>query len=116
MKPETAKRLLDAERACQELQTFTVNTEKSAYLADRGLMLIVQKLIEIVGEALRQAEITDPKLSDSIPDLRQIIGTRNRTIHLYAEVDYTLLWDIVQSEIPMLQVRIQELLKHAPEP
>lgn len=91
MKPKTAKRLLDAERACQELQTFTVNTEKSAYLADRGLMLIVQKLIEIVGEALRQAEITDPKLSDSIPDLRQVIGTRNRTIHLYAEVDYALL-------------------------
>lgn len=55
-------------------------------------MLIVQRLIEF----------TDPKLSDSIPDLRQIIGTRNRTIHLYAEVDYALLWDIVQSEIPIL--------------
>jgi len=116
MKPETAKRLLDAERACQELRTFTANTEKSAYLNDRGLMLIVQKLIEIVGEALRQAEITDPNLSDHIPDLRQIIGTRNRTIHLYAEVDYALLWDIVQAEIPMLQLRLQELLEHAPDP
>jgi len=116
MKPETAKRLLDAERACQELRDFTADTERSAFLADRGLMLIVQKLVEIIGEALRQAEITDPTLSKHIPDLRQIIGTRNRTIHLYAEVDYALLWDIVRLEIPSLQQQLLDLLKSAPDP
>ncbi|MCP9835442.1 MULTISPECIES: HepT-like ribonuclease domain-containing protein, partial [unclassified Cyanobium] len=31
-----------------------------------------------------------------IPDLRRIVGTRNRIIHVYKAVDQLILWDSIQ--------------------
>jgi uncharacterized protein with HEPN domain len=111
MKLETAKRLHDAKLACEEIQTFCSGTTKEAFLADRGLKLIVQKLIEIVGEALRQAQLLEPDVAESIPELRRIISTRNRIVHGYDSVDFGLLWDIAQRRIPGLEQAITSVLE-----
>lgn len=110
MKLETAKRLHDAKLACEEIQTFCAGVSKEAFLADRGLKLIVQKLIEIVGEALRQAHSLDPDMVERIADYRRIINTRNRIVHGYDSVDYGLLWDISRTRIPELERAISRVL------
>ncbi len=111
MNLETVKRLHDAELACREIQTFCAGVSREAFLADRGLNLIVQKLIEIVGEALRQAERSEPEIAERIPDLRRIVNTRNRIIHGYESVDFGLLWDVAQMRIPALQGTITRILE-----
>jgi len=78
------------------------------------LQLAVQKLIEIVGEALRQAEESDREAVQAIPELRFVVDTRNRLVHGYDTVDYGVLWDIVEYRLPQLQDRLQLLLKDAP--
>lgn len=55
MEMATAKRLRDASNACQELEQFTAGHTRASFKSDRGLQLIVQKLVEIVGEALNAA-------------------------------------------------------------
>lgn len=60
---------------------FAEGGSGSQFLEDRGLQLVVWKLIETVGEALRQAEIAEPSLSVRIPELRDIVNTRNRITH-----------------------------------
>lgn len=49
-----------------------------------------------------------------IPDLRDIVDTRNRVIHGYHVINYLLLWDIVQDDIPSLKMTIDALLRDAP--
>jgi len=119
MNVETAKRLRmrphDAAEAARELAEFCSGRTRADLRTDRTLQLVVQKLIEIVGEALRQAEILDPSLVRTIPDLREIVDTRNRIIHGYESVDYSLLWDIVQDDIPQLRTRLARLLRNAPD-
>lgn len=115
MKLETAKRLHDAAQACAELQEITADRTKEEFLVERLRKLAVWKLIEVVGEALRQAEMIDDSLNRSIPDLRQIVDTRNRIAHGYDSVNFSLLWDIVQDEIPPLHVTLETLLLDAPD-
>ena len=76
MKRRTATLLLDAEMACQELEEFSRGVTKQEFLQNRMLNLAFTKLTEIIGEALKQAEATDPELVQQITNLRKIVGTR----------------------------------------
>ncbi|HEV2066985.1 MAG TPA: DUF86 domain-containing protein [Thermomicrobiales bacterium] len=102
-------------RACRELQDICGEQTRESYLSNRLLNLSVWKLVEIVGEALRQAEMTDPSLVERITDLRAIVNTRNRIIHGYDSVNFNLLWDIVQVEIPPLEETLRALVNEAPD-
>lgn len=102
-------------RACRELQDICGEQTRESYLSNRLLNLSVWKLVEIVGETLRQAEMTDPSLVERITDLRAIVNTRNRIIHGYDSVNFNLLWDIVQVEIPPLEETLRALVNEAPD-
>jgi uncharacterized protein with HEPN domain len=54
--------------------------------------------------------VLEPALVDQIPELRQIVGLRNRVIHGYDAVDDEIVWDIVRNKLPRLQARVAELL------
>jgi uncharacterized protein with HEPN domain len=114
MKRETAKRLHDALTACQEARGVCDGVPVDAFVADRILQLAVQKLVENVGESLRQAELTDAETVRTIPELRVVVDTRNRLIHGYDSVDYAALWDIVQRHVPSLERQIARLLEQFP--
>jgi uncharacterized protein with HEPN domain len=114
MKRETAKRLPDARSACDEVMAYCQGRTRNAFLADRTLNIVVAHLTLTIGEAMRQAERTDPTLIDHIPQLRDIVDTRNRIVHAYDRVNYSLLWDIVQDDLPPLQETLARLLLEAP--
>lgn len=116
MKAETAKRLHEAAGACDEIRGFVSEWSRDDFLRTRSSQLIVWKLIEIVGEALRQGEEQDPSLRALIPELREVINTRNRIVHGYDSVDFELLGDIATVEVPPLRQRISALLENAPSP
>jgi uncharacterized protein with HEPN domain len=70
----------------------------------------VERQFEIVGESLSKAEDIDPSLTEQIPDIRRIIGLRNRIIHGYDTVDNQIVWDIVHTELPKLIDQLELLL------
>jgi uncharacterized protein with HEPN domain len=113
MRERTAKRLHDAMSACQELRSICSGKTRDEFVRDRVLNLAVHKLVEIVGEALHQAELLHPDLVAEIPDLRRIVDTRNRITHGYESVDYGTLWTIVQNRIPPLEQALATILKNA---
>jgi uncharacterized protein with HEPN domain len=105
------KLLRDAYSACEELIEFTAGKSFDDYQSDRGLQLIVERLLEILGEALNLAWQDDPTLDDEIPDRREIVGMRNQIIHGYWGVKDQVLWDTVQTDIPALRDRLREVLE-----
>lgn len=110
MKTETAKRLHDARSACQEIMTFVEGRSLDDYLIDRKLQLPVERLLEIVGEALNGAIRSDAELVNSMTDLRRFVDLRNRIIHAYDSVDGEIVWNIVARYIPRLMSEIDQLL------
>ena len=116
MKPETAKRLHDAERAGIELQQFIEGHNAATFDQDRGLQLIVHKLLEIIGEALNHARRTEPEIANRIPNLQRFISLRNRITHGYDSVDYGVLWTVAHQRTPALVASLKELLSEAPPP
>jgi uncharacterized protein with HEPN domain len=108
---QTAKRLLDAYVACQEIRDYRQELGRSDYDADRMFQHAVHFLIAIIGEALRNVE--DKQLVQAIPDLRQIIATRHRIVHGYGNISGDFIWDIVEVGVPDLQERLRVLLTTA---
>ncbi len=110
MKTTLKKRLLDALDACHAIQSFVENRTFADYERNQMLRSAVERQFEIVGEALNQAEADDANISTLIPDIRRIVGMRNRIIHGYDSVDDELLWQTIQTHVPPLAQRLTELL------
>ena len=81
--------------------------------ADRTFNLAITRLLEIVGEAA--ARVTD-FTRDRYPQIpwAQIASLRNRLIHGYDEVDFDILWDIVQNDLPALVAELRSVFAADP--
>jgi uncharacterized protein with HEPN domain len=110
MKTQTKKRLLDAFTACQSIETFVTDYTFVDYEQNLMLRSATERQFEIIGEALHQAEVEDPEVTDLLPELRRIVGMRNRIIHGYDSVDDELLWQIIQHNIPSLSKHLEQIL------
>jgi uncharacterized protein with HEPN domain len=112
MNDETKKRLLDALEACRAIVQFTAGTDFALYAADSMRRAAVERKFEILGEALARAEASSPELAESVPEIRRIIGMRNRIIHGYDAVDDEIVWDAIQNKVPPLLEHLAALLHH----
>jgi uncharacterized protein with HEPN domain len=104
------KRLFDALRACEAIAAFTSETTFAEYEKDLMRRSAVERQLEIIGEALRQADKADQSVADRIAALPEIVALRNRVIHGYDSVDDEIVWDIVQTNIPPLTHQLRGVL------
>lgn len=102
MRRESFKRLEDARAACVRIGHFVEAKAKAEFIASELLRSAVERQVEIIGESLGRAAATDPGVERLLPDLRKIVGMRNRLIHGYDEVDYNIVWDVITTNIPTL--------------
>lgn len=105
-----AKRLHDAKSACRTILEFTKGVEWTSYERNRMLQSAVERQLEILGEALHLAAQEDESLIERIPELRRIVGMRNRLIHGYDTVDHEIVWDVVIRWIAPLRDQLDSLL------
>ena len=110
MTTKTRQRLLDALESCQTIRRYVTGIDYAAYLQDDEKRDAVERRLGIVGEALHKAANLDPSLAEKLPELRQIVGLRNRVIHAYADVNAETIWIVVQQKLPPLQSRLATLL------
>ncbi len=82
--------------------------------ADQVWMLGLVKCIEIIGEAAaRISESTRVKLPQ-IP-WTQMIGMRNRLVHVYFDVDRDLVWDTIIIDLPLLIEQLEKVPEKEPK-
>jgi uncharacterized protein with HEPN domain len=114
MRREALKRLLDAFVAIEAIEHFTENCTLDYYLDNELIQSAVERKFEIIGEALKRALEADPRVLVMIPDVRRIVGTRNRIIHVYEAVDQLILWDSIQNDLPGLKSSLMAALERDP--
>ena len=110
MQAEVAKRLLDAVVAARRIQAFTSGQTYADFSASELVRSAVERQFGILGEALGRAMAIDPNLELEKPQLRRIVGLRNRLIHGYDVVDDEIIWDIVQSKLIPLAADLEAIL------
>lgn len=110
MRLEARKYLYDIQQAATLLAQFTAGKNFADYTGNGMLRAAVEREFEIIGEALAQLARLDQELAAGISEHRTIIGFRNILIHGYADVDDRLVWDILETNLPILSREISALL------
>ena len=109
MLPEDRVRLLHMIEAGENAMGFVAGYTPEALSDDRKALFAVIRCIEIIGEA--SARVSDATRTNA-PDIPwgAIVGMRNRLAHAYFDVDTELVWKTINTELPVLQKRLRELL------
>jgi uncharacterized protein with HEPN domain len=78
----------------REAYALAQNRSREHLESDRLLNLALVRLLEIIGEAASRIPAEQRALYRKIP-WPQFIGMRNRLIHSYDFVDFSILWQTI---------------------
>lgn len=102
--------LKDIFAAMVAAQAFVEGMDFNAFVADDKTVSAVIRKLEIIGEATKNVPETIRQQYPQVP-WRNMAGMRDRIIHRYFAVNYTIVWDTVKDHIPPLQSIIEQILK-----
>ena len=111
MRLETRTYLFDIQRAAALLQGFIRRKTFVDYQADVMMRSAVERQFEIIGEAMNKLAGVDEETARRISEYERIIAFRNILIHGYAVVDDRLVWDVAQTNLPVLAKEVDALLE-----
>ena len=95
--------------AAQKALRFTKGKTRRDLDGDEQLVLALTRLIEILGEAAGKVSLEVCERNPAIP-WKDIIGTRNRLIHGYDDVNLDILWQILSTDLPTLVENLRSAL------
>ena len=100
----------DIRLAGAHILDFAAGVTFDDYVDNKMLRSAVERQFEIIGEALNRLSRTDPDTVSKISRSQRIISFRNILIHGYDLVDNTIVWDVIQQDLPNLHKQVQDLL------
>jgi uncharacterized protein with HEPN domain len=95
--------------AMKAIEQFVEGLSLSEFKDDDRTSSAVIRKFEIIGEA---AKHMPESVKGTYPDVpwKRMAGMRDRLIHGYFGIDYQLVWDAIQLELPELKPRLKEIL------
>ncbi len=90
------------------LSVITADKTKDDFLADETLKRAVIRSLEVIGEATKNIP-ADFKVKWGTIQWKNMAGMRDRLIHDYMGVNYSIVWDVVKNKIPELYAQIIEV-------
>ena len=87
----------------------TSGTDFQSFLKNETLQRAFVRSLEIIGEATKKLP---GSFRTDYPDIewRKITGMRDRLIHDYFGVDYTIVWDVAVNKLPNLREKLKALM------
>ena len=92
----------------REARVFATGHKQTDLHHDRALMHILIRLVEVIGEA---ASKVSRETRDQLPQFewQDIIGMRNKLIHVYHNINLYVLWDTVDKDLPELIEKLEKV-------
>ena len=111
---EASKDIIRLERiiqAIERIKRYTLGKRFDDLVKDDMMYYAVVKNNEIIGEA---ANLLTNEFKSEHPDTqwKLITGMRNYIVHEYFQVDNTVIWDVIQNDLPYLEAQIKDYLKN----
>ena len=96
--------------AIGKIRRYARGLSKQGFAADDKTLDAVVRNLEVIGEAVKQLP-ADLRAREPGIDWQKIAGLRDLLIHQYFGIDVDILWDIIQSKLPALEVSVSALLR-----
>ena len=102
--------LEDILEAIERIQGYVQDVTREDFETDGMRIDAVIRNLEVIGEAVKQVP---DSVREKYPNVawRKIAGLRDILIHKYFDVNLEVVWSVVQSNIPILKIEIQQILK-----
>ena len=107
--PSDAATILDIVLACRRISRFLASTDQSAFLDDEEKQWAVVSQLMLVGEAVRRLSVDFRENMTNVP-WQQIAGMRNRLIHQYDKINWTLVWKTAKEDVSQLLTKLEPLV------
>lgn len=100
------KHILDA---VNDIDEFVKDMNKESFLSNKAIKYAVVRSIEIIGEASKHLS---KNFREQHKDIRweDICGMRDKLIHDYIGVDFSIVWKVIERDIPALKKKLTEVL------
>jgi uncharacterized protein with HEPN domain len=98
--------ILDAISLVEE---YTKGMSENEFLSNSMAHDAVVRQIEIIGEAARNISEEFQEKHSKLP-WGKMIGIRNKIIHEYFNINYSIVWDTMKDDLPLLKNSIKEIL------
>ena len=93
----------------EKILYYTEGMDQASFVTDGRTYDATLRNLELIGEAASNVpshvRVAHPEI-----EWRLIIGVRNRLAHGYLGVDDDIVWDIIQTDIPVLLPVLRDLL------
>jgi uncharacterized protein with HEPN domain len=110
MPPKSVRaNLLELKQSATYLQDRTNGLSFDEIEGDFELVLVVERLLERIGETIRRLSLQDFELAARIPDHRQAIDMRNILAHAYYHVNWDRVRQTLDESIPSMLTAVQEI-------
>ncbi|MCE7065843.1 DUF86 domain-containing protein [Dyadobacter sp. CY326] len=90
---------------------ITADVSKDQFLRDETLKRAVVRSLEIIGEATKKIP-ADVKFTWNKISWKNMAGMRDRLIHDYMGVNYSIVWDVAKNFIPSIKIQIEEIISN----
>lgn len=81
---------------------------RETFMRQRLIQDAVIRNFEIIGEAASKLSPTTNQPSG--PAWRKVVAFRNRLIHGYWSIDLTLVWGVIENDLPPLKIEVDRLI------
>jgi uncharacterized protein with HEPN domain len=107
--PRDLESLIDIDRAAQRILRFSQGIQYAELLANDEKVSAILYQITVIGEATKRLSDTLRQNHPEIP-WRNLAGMRNIIIHEYDQIDFDIVWDVIQNELPELLIKLAPLI------
>jgi uncharacterized protein with HEPN domain len=99
--------------AARDARTFAAGRVETDLAGDKQLTLALLKCVEIIGEAAARVGDDTRAKYPALP-WADVIGMRNRLVHVYFDIDLSLLWTTVADDLPVLIRELERIAGDTP--
>jgi len=83
--------------------------DEDRFMNDEVVKRAFVRSLEVVGEAVKNID-EDFKDNHKEINWKSLAGLRDKLIHHYFGVDYQIVWDVIENELPEMKTKIGEIL------
>ena len=102
--------LKDIVAAMESIEQFTAGMDFASFQEDDKTASAVMRKLEVIGEGTKQVPDEVRQRYPNVP-WREMAGMRDRLIHFYFGVDYSLVWWTITKRVPEVKREILKILQ-----